>query len=156
MASSPLNSNQAGLVIRLNNTIITSSCVFYDSDFETIASVWQSGDNRWLITSNSWPYFIYIEYNNIKYEYTIANGGISYTINLEQLVKYGGQASKILLPDNSLVYIKDYRIPGVDSTPTSGSNNVVTSGGIYTAIQGIDTIEYYTNSEVDTIINENW
>lgn len=156
MASSPLNSNQAGLVIRLNNAIITSSCVFYDSDFETIASVWQPGDNRWLITSNSWPYFIYIEYNNIKYEYTIANGGTSYTINLEQLVKYGGQASKILLPDNSLVYIKDYRIPGVDSTPTSGSNNVVTSGGIYTAIQGIDTIEYYTNSEVDTIINENW
>lgn len=88
--------------------------------------------------------------------------------------------TKIKLPDNSELNIKDYRIPGVDSTPTSGSNNVVTSGGIYTAI--VDTelvvatalndlndrvsdledatsdsvIEYYTNLEVDTIITENW
>ena len=42
--------------------------------------------------------------------------------------------TKIKLPDNSELNIKDYRIPGVDSTPTSGSNNVVTSGGIYDAI----------------------
>ena len=43
--------------------------------------------------------------------------------------------SKIKLPDNSVVNIKDYRIPGVDETPTSGSDNVVTSGGIYDAIE---------------------
>lgn len=43
--------------------------------------------------------------------------------------------SKIKLPDNSVVNIKDYRIPGVDSTPTSGSDNVVTSGGVYSAIE---------------------
>ena len=43
--------------------------------------------------------------------------------------------TKIKLPDNSEYNIKDYRIPGVDSTPTSGSNNVVTSGGVYNAIQ---------------------
>lgn len=42
--------------------------------------------------------------------------------------------TKIKLPDNSEYNIKDYRIPGVDSTPTSGSNNVVTSGGVYQAI----------------------
>jgi len=40
-------------------------------------------------------------------------------------------ASKIRLPDNSVVNLKDSRIPGVDSTPTSGSTNVVTSGGVY-------------------------
>lgn len=62
--------------------------------------------------------------------------------------------SKIKLPNNSEVNIKDYRIPGVDNTPTSGSDNIVTSGGIYTAINGI--IEYYTNTEVDTILIENW
>ncbi len=46
---------------------------------------------------------------------------------------------KIRLPNNQEVNIKDYRIPGVDSTPTSGSDNVVTSGGIYTAIQSSTT-----------------
>lgn len=39
--------------------------------------------------------------------------------------------TKIKLPDNSTVNIKDYRIPGVDTTPTSGSDNLVTSGGVY-------------------------
>lgn len=42
--------------------------------------------------------------------------------------------SKIKLPDNSVVNIKDARITGVDSTPTSGSANVVESGGIKEAI----------------------
>lgn len=40
---------------------------------------------------------------------------------------------KIKLPDNSVYNIKDYRIPGVDTVPTSGSGNVITSGGIYAA-----------------------
>ena len=57
--------------------------------------------------------------------------------------------SKIKLPNNSKVNIKDYRIPGVDNTPTSGSDNVVTSDGVYTAINGI--IEALTTSEIDTI-----
>ena len=39
--------------------------------------------------------------------------------------------TKIKLPDNSEYNLKDYRIPGVDTTPTSGSDNVVTSGGVY-------------------------
>lgn len=38
---------------------------------------------------------------------------------------------RIKLPDNSVVNIKDYRIPGVDTVPTSGSGNVITSGGVY-------------------------
>lgn len=42
--------------------------------------------------------------------------------------------TKIKLPDNSEYNIKDYRIPGVDTTPTSGSDNVVTSGGVYDKI----------------------
>ena len=42
--------------------------------------------------------------------------------------------TKIKLPDNSEYNLKDHRIPGVDTTPTSGSNNVVTSGGIYDAM----------------------
>lgn len=39
--------------------------------------------------------------------------------------------SKIKLPNNSVVNIKDARITGVDTEPTSGSDNVVTSGGVY-------------------------
>lgn len=81
--------------------------------------------------------------------------------------------SKIKLPDNTVVNIKDYRIPGVDTTPTSGSSNVITSGGIYQALVDDEevisaalndlndritdnSIEYYTNEEVDTILTENW
>jgi hypothetical protein len=41
---------------------------------------------------------------------------------------------KIKLPDNTIVNIKDYRIPGVDTAPTSGSDNVITSGGVYNDI----------------------
>lgn len=84
--------------------------------------------------------------------------------------------SKIKLPDNTVVNIKDYRIPGVDTTPTSGSSNVITSGGIYQTIVDNELvtsaalndlndrvisleagggIQYYTNEEVDTILIEN-
>lgn len=42
--------------------------------------------------------------------------------------------SKIRLPDSTEVNIKDSRIAGVDTTPAAGSENVVTSGGVYTAI----------------------
>ena len=41
--------------------------------------------------------------------------------------------SKIKLPDNSVQEIRDSRITGVDTTPTSGSTNVITSGGVYDA-----------------------
>lgn len=41
---------------------------------------------------------------------------------------------KVKLPNNTVVDINDARIPGVDSTPTSGSTNVVTSGGVKTAL----------------------
>jgi len=52
---------------------------------------------------------------------------------------------KVKLPDNSEYNIKDYRIPGVDTTPTSGSDNVITSGGVFNALTPL------TNSEIDTI-----
>lgn len=42
--------------------------------------------------------------------------------------------SKVKLPDNTVEDIKDSRIPGVDSTPTANSQNVVTSGGVYSEI----------------------
>lgn len=41
---------------------------------------------------------------------------------------------KVQLPNNTVVDINDPRISGVDSTPTSGSANVVTSGGIYSEV----------------------
>ena len=43
--------------------------------------------------------------------------------------------TKIKLPNNNVVNIKDYRIPGVDQVPTSGSVNLVTSGGVYQDIE---------------------
>lgn len=58
--------------------------------------------------------------------------------------------SKVKLPDNSVEDIHDARIPGVDSTPTSGSSNVITSGGVYAAIPDVEAL---TTSEIDTIWN---
>lgn len=45
--------------------------------------------------------------------------------------------SKIKLPDNSTQDIHDSRVLGVDSTPTADSGNLVTSGGVATALSGI-------------------
>lgn len=58
--------------------------------------------------------------------------------------------NKIKLPDNTSQDIHDARIPGVDSTPTSGSSNVITSGGVYAAIPDVEAL---TTSEIDTIWN---
>lgn len=58
--------------------------------------------------------------------------------------------SKIKLPDNSVVNIKDARITGVDTTPTSGSTNVVTSGGVYTAIEDAAQIQSDWNQTTTT------
>lgn len=59
--------------------------------------------------------------------------------------------SKIKLPNNSVQDIHDSRITGVDSSPTSSSSNVVTSGGVYSAIAAavflgevVETIEEET------------
>ncbi len=41
---------------------------------------------------------------------------------------------KIRLPNGTDLTIKDSRITGVDNAPTSGSGNVVTSGGVYSAL----------------------
>ena len=65
--------------------------------------------------------------------------------------------SKIKLPDNSVVNIKDARITGVDTTPTSGSTNVITSGGVYDSIQsavGNGVVIY--DVEPDTSTAGNW
>ena len=69
---------------------------------------------------------------------------------------------------------------GVDSTPTASSTNLVTSGGVYQALQGagavqdvtvdgtsvvankvavipaIPTVVAMTNAEIDTIVNNSW
>ena len=44
--------------------------------------------------------------------------------------------NKIKLPNGTTYDVNDVRIPGVDTTPTSGSGNVVTSGGVYTSLSG--------------------
>lgn len=63
--------------------------------------------------------------------------------------------TKIRLPDNSELNIKDYRILGVDTEPISGSDNVVTSGGVYQAINDdalvISTAINDLNDRIETI-----
>ena len=55
--------------------------------------------------------------------------------------------SKIKLPDNSTQDIHDSRVLGVDSTPTANSSNLVTSGGVKTALDG----KQNTISDLSTI-----
>lgn len=71
--------------------------------------------------------------------------------------------SKIKLPDNTEVNIKDSRISSIDSTPTSGSTNPVTSGGVYDSI--LDSIPaqafnytsgYLVKTNISTSLNSNF
>lgn len=48
--------------------------------------------------------------------------------------------TKIKLPDNSVVNIKDNRIPGIDEVPTENSSNIITSGGVYDAIVEVEEV----------------
>ena len=45
--------------------------------------------------------------------------------------------SKVKLPNNTTEDVHDSRIAGIDNAPTSGSNNPVSSGGVYTALQNV-------------------
>ena len=41
---------------------------------------------------------------------------------------------KLKLPDNSTQDIHDARVTGIDSSPTSSSTNLISSGGMYTTL----------------------
>lgn len=64
--------------------------------------------------------------------------------------------SKIKLPNNSVVNIKDARITGVDTTPTSGSANVVSSGGVYAELADVvrqEEMERLTTTEIINLLD---
>lgn len=46
---------------------------------------------------------------------------------------------KIKIGNNQALDIHDARISGVDTSPVSGSENVITSGAVYTAINNISS-----------------
>ena len=50
--------------------------------------------------------------------------------------------SKIKLPDNTTLDIHDSRVLGIDASPVVGSSNVVTSGGVASAIAGAPSKVY--------------
>lgn len=62
--------------------------------------------------------------------------------------------SKIKLPDNSELNIKDARIPGVDSTPTSGSSNLVTSGGVYNSVNEVSLVAAAALNELNDRVTD--
>lgn len=64
---------------------------------------------------------------------------------------------KIKLPDNSTQDIHDKRVSGIDSAPTSGSGNLVTSGGVKSALDGYLPLTGGTlrNAGTPLIINRN-
>lgn len=65
--------------------------------------------------------------------------------------------SKIRLPDNTELSIKDSRILGIDSTPTANSDNLVTSGGVKSYVDNHSvTVDSMTNAEIDTAVNSAW
>lgn len=54
---------------------------------------------------------------------------------------------RIRLVGNQTEDIHDARIPGVDTTPTSGSSNIITSNAVYNVLSNT-----YTQSEVNQLI----
>ena len=62
--------------------------------------------------------------------------------------------SKIKLPDNSTQDIHDSRVLGVDSTPTANSSNLVTSGGVYQALQGAGAVQDVTVGGTSVVANK--
>ena len=74
--------------------------------------------------------------------------------------------SKVKLPNGTTYTIKDSRVKGIDSTPTTGSENLITSGGVKTALTngsvtklGTDNVgnshrPIYLNSGVPTQVTD--
>lgn len=89
----------------------------------------------------------------------INSGGSEYPI-----YKNGAQATTLpvgvvsLMFDGSHWQYLGVGIVGIDSIPTSGSVNLITSGGTYAyvqnAISSIDLSNYYTKSEIDAMIGD--
>lgn len=139
MAGSSLGSDTAGIVdIRFHNTDVINSCAIYNSDFtrrETYTDPSYAIIIRGLSDTAATP--IYVSYNNEYYPYEVT-GGQSYSIvldNITTVVATLGPISSIMF-NNEKHEVHDARIKGVDSTPTAGSENVVTSGGVATAMSG--------------------
>lgn len=57
------------------------------------------------------------------------------TISTNSFFVAGAMITVVLDIENNKAYIQNASIP-VDSIPTSGSNNFITSGGVYSAIMG--------------------
>ena len=53
--------------------------------------------------------------------------------------------NKIKLPDETVLDIHDSRISGIDTTPTSNSQNLITSDAVYKAVSPIATASYKTS-----------
>lgn len=47
---------------------------------------------------------------------------------------------KVKFPDNSVEEVRDSRIPGIDSAPTANSANLVTSGGVKSALDAKEDV----------------
>ena len=59
--------------------------------------------------------------------------------------------SKVKLPDNTVQDIKDSRITGIDTTPTAGSTNVITSGGVHDSLR-VDKIAPITSHTYENVV----
>lgn len=62
---------------------------------------------------------------------------------------------KVKLPDNSVEEVRDSRIPGIDSAPTTNSANLVTSGGVKSALSGYLALTGGTMSNTNLVTNLN-
>jgi hypothetical protein len=62
--------------------------------------------------------------------------------------------NKIKLPDNSEYNIKDYRIPGIDTTPISGSENLITSGGVHKDIEDASLVVSTALNDLNIRVSE--
>ena len=141
MAASPIN-----VIPTYNGVVVSSSCLLYEASpgpggyiLGDEISFTLNGD-RMVTTIKQDEVFIYIKYEGGYYLNRCDRGDNN--IELTSITPYVPVEPIPSEPEyidevnfgNGYQPLHDKRIPGIDTTPTSGSDNVVTSGGIYSAV----------------------
>lgn len=141
MADEPIGQNQVAIRLTDGQTNIGQQCSYYESDGVTAMTYTYSG-NRVILTPSAATVTadtIYIEYSNVRYIWGGWSLQTTYDVNINNL-QTDISIDRIELPNGSTLKIHDARIAGIDTTPTSGSDNPITSGGVYDVLGDIATI----------------
>ena len=97
---------------------------------------------------------LYIKYNGKYYGANII-AETSNTVELSSITPWEPPYIDEVNFGSGYIALHDKRIPGIDTTPTSGSDNLVTSGGVYSAMPAAQVnSDWNASSGVAQILNK--